>query len=143
MRGAPPLHLVLLAVAFGLFAIPLAQLTFARRETVMVKTEAPATPSAQTGVLLRLRFAHVPRSLSLKLGDKELIPSGALVSPMEIQAEMIIPAEGMDLMLDATWPDGTPETPVTLDLEPDGLDSKSHTRWSSGTELHESLSFLW
>lgn len=143
MRGAPPIHLVLLAVAFGLFAIPLAQLTFARHETVMAKAEAPTTPSAQTGVLLRLRFAHVPKSLSLKLGDRELVPSGSQVSPVEIRTEVTLPAEGMDLLLDATWPEGTPETAVTIDLEPDGLDTKSHTRWSTGTQLHESLPFLW
>lgn len=143
MRGAPPLHLVLLAVAFGLFAIPLAQLTFARHETVMVKTEAPATPSAQTGLLLRLRFAHVPKSLSLKMGDRELIPSAPVASPLEIRSEMIIPAEGLDLLLEVSWPEGTPETAVTIDLEPDGLETKSHTRWSTGTQLHESLPFLW
>lgn len=143
MRGAPPIHLVLLAVAFGLFAIPLAQLTFARHETVMVKAEAPTTPSAQTGVLLRIRFAHVPQALSLKQGARELIPSGPLVSPLEIQTGMTIPAEGLDLMLEASWPDGTPETAITIDLEPDGLDTKSHTRWSTGTQLHESLPFLW
>ena len=143
MRGAPPIHLVLLAVAFSLFAIPLAQLTFARPQTVMAKAEAPTTPSAQTGVLLRIRFAHVPKSLSLKLGDRELIPSGPWVSPLDIRSEMIIPAEGLDLMLEVAWPEGTPETAVTIDLEPDGLDSKSHTRWSTGTQLHESLPFLW
>ncbi|CAN5874418.1 hypothetical protein BH11VER1_BH11VER1_30470 [soil metagenome] len=143
MRGAPPIHLVLLAIAFGLFAIPLAQLTFARHETVMAKTEAPTTPSDQTGVLLRLRFAHVPKSLSLKLGDKELIPSIPLVSPLEIRTAMALPADGMDLLLEASWPEGTPETPVTIDLEPDGLETKSHTRWSTGTGLHESLPFLW
>jgi hypothetical protein len=143
MRGAPPIHLVLLAVAFGLFAIPLAQLTFARHETVMAKPEIPTTPSVQTGMLLRLRFAHVPKSLSLKLGDRELIPSVPLVSPLEIPTEMIIPAEGLDLMLEASWPEGTPETAVTIDLEPDGLDTKSHTRWSTSTQLHESLPYIW
>ncbi len=143
MRGAPPIHLVLLAIAFGLFAIPLAQLTFARYETVMAKAEAPTTPSAQTGVLLRIRFAHVPKSLSLKLGDRELIPSDPLFSPLEIPTEMIIPVEGLDLRLEASWPEGTPETAVTIDLEPDGLDTKSHTRWSTGMQLSESLPFLW
>jgi hypothetical protein len=143
MRGAPPLHLVLLAVAFALFAIPLAQLTFARHETVMTKAEVSTTPSSQTGVLLRIRFAHTPKSLSLKLGEKELIPAVPLVSPLDVPTEMVIPAEGVDLTLLATWPEGTPETPVTIDLEPDGLDTRSQTRWSTGIQLHESLPFLW
>lgn len=143
MRGAPPLHLVLLAVAFALFAIPLAQLTFARHETVMVKAEAPTTASLKTEALLRIRFAHVPQSLSLKMGDRELMPSLPLVSPLEIRTDMVIPTEGLDLMLDVAWPAGTPETAVTIDLEPDGLDTQSHTRWSSGTQLHEILPFHW
>lgn len=143
MRGAPPLHLVLLAVAFALFAIPLAQLTFARQETVMVKAEAPKTASIKTEALLRIRFAHVPQSLSLKMGDRELMPSLPLISPLEIRTDMAIPAEGLDLMLDVAWPAGTPETAVTIELEPDGLDIQSHTRWSSGAQLHEILPFLW
>ncbi len=143
MRGAPPIHLVLLAVAFALFAIPLAQLTFARQDIVMTKTEVPITASIKTEMLLRIRFAHVPKSLSLKIGDRELIPAVPLISPLDIRTEMDIPSEGIDLMLDVSWQVGTPETAVTIELEPDGLDAKSHTRWSIGTQLHEILPYLW
>jgi len=143
MRGAPPLHLVILAVAFVLFAIPLAQLTFARNKTVMIEREAPMSVSTGTKTLLRIRFAHVPKSLSLKMGDRELIPSASLISPLDVRVEMVIPSEGMDLMLDVTWPEGTPETAVTIDLEPDGLDTKSQTRWSTGGQLREILSYIW
>lgn len=143
MRGAPPLHLVILAVAFALFAIPLAQLTFARHETVMEKREIPKTVVTRTETLLHIRFAHVPRSLSLKLDDRELIPSVPFVSPLDVRTEMVIPSDGIDIMLDVTWPEGTPETAVTIELEPDGLDTKSQTRWSTGGQLREILPYTW
>ena len=43
----------------------------------------------------------------------------------------------------ATWPGNTPDTALTLEFEPDGLESRSETRWSSGGSLDEVITFSW
>jgi hypothetical protein len=145
MRGSPPLHLVLFVVGFALLAVPLAQLTFARpARPAEAREEAP---SADTPTVIRLRFAHVPSSVSLKLDGAELLgkSSGPLSNRlrMETRGNLHIPSDGIELGIAAKWPQGTPDTAVTLELEPDGLDAQSQTRWSSGASLNEVLSYQW
>lgn len=43
----------------------------------------------------------------------------------------------------ARWPENTPDTPVTLELEPEGKPTVSATRWSFGPSLNDSYSFSW
>jgi len=64
-------------------------------------------------------------------------------SPIEVTTDLSIAKDGIDLQLKAAWPTGTPDTAVTLDVEPDGLDSQSQTRWSVGPHLEEVIPFLW
>jgi hypothetical protein len=129
-------------LAFGALAVPLASLTTARKAAAAPQRVAQAASLHKT--LLRLRFAHPPKNLSLKLGDKELLDRpGLAASPIEAQSELQIPAEGVEFILSAEWPDGTPDTALTLEVEPDGLDTKSETRWSLGSSMTEVISFQW
>lgn len=47
------------------------------------------------------------------------------------------------LTVSAQWPEGTPDTPVTLELEPEGRQAASVTRWSFGPSLNDTYSFSW
>ena len=142
MRGSPPLHLVLFALAFALLAVPLGQLTFGRLDAS--QTERVADPLAPTPAVLRVRFAHVPKGISVKLGAKELMPAKPqATASMEARVELAIPKEGIDLLVGVTWPEGTPDTAVTVELEPDGLEAQAQTRWSTGAKLTEVFTFQW
>ena len=143
MRGYPPVHLLILMFAFGAMAVPLAQLTFAKPKVAAPaarqKADSKLIPS-----LLRIRFAHKPKSISLKLGDRELLSAPALdVSPIETNADLDIPAEGIEFILTAEWPEGTADTVLALEIQPDGLDTKTETRWSLGASMTEVISFQW
>ena len=128
-------------LAFGALAVPLLNLTTARKAAAMEKVIHAAVAH---GTLLRLRFAHPPKSISLKHGGRELLPKPDLAaSPLESRAELEIPAEGIEFILAAEWPEGTPDTALTLELEPDGLDTKSETRWSLGSTMTEVIAFRW
>jgi hypothetical protein len=147
MRGSPPLHLLVCFIAFVICSVPLARLTFARPEVPQMK-DLPAVESAPTSAgtptLLRLRFAHLPQSLSVKLGDQELLPLGTkLVSPLDLKMALPLSSEDLELLLQAKWPLGTTDTAITVELEPDALDARSQTRWSANAELQEVLSFQW
>jgi hypothetical protein len=140
MRGFPPIQLFLLCLAFVALAVPLSHLT---GNTSHAKVVQPAVKEAQSvKALLRLRFAHKPSTLSLKLADKELIAS-ADASPLEREAVLPATQDGVDVFLSATWPENTPDTALTLELEPDGLEARSETRWSAAGSLDEVITFSW
>ena len=49
----------------------------------------------------------------------------------------------MELLLEANWEDGPDHVAVTVELEPDALEAKSHTEWSDSDELSVFLDFRW
>jgi hypothetical protein len=141
MRGSPPLHLVLLILLFGAISVPLAQLTFARAKVTM---NHEVQQSGKTRTHIRFRFAHAPLSASVKLHGKDLMtakfpPTGNLGATMEL----VIPEEGIEFLVSVTWPEGTPDTAFAMELEPDGLETQSQTRWSNGASLSEIFTFEW
>ena len=141
MRGFPPIQIFLLCLAFIGLAIPLSYLTGSSAQAKPV-VKSPVKEGTSTDARLRLRYAHAPSKLSVKVGDKELV-SSIEASPVEIKAPLAAVKEGVDVFVSATWPEGTPDTALTLELEPDGLESRSETRWSAGGSLDEVLTFVW
>ena len=145
MRGFPPLQIFLLGLAFCLLAVPLAQLTgnVAQVKAAPVTVKAGDVP-VKVAAVIRLRYAHKPLSISLKQGGQELLPKLDFTSsPAEQQTSMTISKAGNELELTATWPPGTPDTALTLEIEPDGLETRSETRWSGDSALNEILTFTW
>ncbi|MCX6837325.1 MAG: hypothetical protein NTX35_05880 [Verrucomicrobia bacterium] len=140
MRGFPPIQIFLLCLAFVALAVPLSHLTGNTSHAKVVNVAVKETPSVKAQ--LRLRFAHPPTTLSLKLADKELIAS-ADASPLEVDAVLPSTQDGVDVFLSATWPENTPDTALTLEIEPDGLEARSETRWSSAGSLDEVITFSW
>lgn len=162
MRGFPPIQIFILGLAFGLLALPLAQLTTGyerRSDSAMESPENTGDPQVVKGgsdhpegehkhvevpSLLRVRFAHAPLTLSLKQEGMELFTQTDLSkSPLEIKANLEINHEGNEVMLSATWPPGTPDTALTVEIEPDGFETRSETRWSSNAALNEVLTYTW
>ena len=140
MRGFPPIQIFLLCLAFIVLAVPLSHLTGNTSNAKVIKVAAKDASSVKA--LLRLRFAHKPATLSLKIADKELITT---LDATPIEVDTVLPAtqEGVDIFLSATWPENTPDTALTLELEPDGLEARSETRWSSAGSLDEVITFSW
>jgi hypothetical protein len=140
MRGFPPIQLFLLCLAFVALAVPLSHLTGNTHNAKVIQPAVKETQSVKA--LLRLRFAHPPTTLSLKLADKELIAS-AEASPLELHAVLASTQDGVDVFLSATWQQNTPDTALTLEIEPDGLEARSETRWSAASSLDEVITFSW
>lgn len=141
MRGFPPIQIFLLCLAFIGLAVPLSHLTGTSMQAKPVLRAAEKAEKS-SGARLRLRYAHRPATLSVKIADKELV-SDITASPLEIKTTLQAANQGVDVFLAATWPEGTPDTAVTLEVEPDGLESRTETRWSSGAALDEVLTFVW
>ncbi len=130
-----------------MLAFPLVSLTTGYES--LPEASKPGTKSSvkesKVPTLVRLRFAHRPLTVSLKQGDEELAAKADLASsPVEFTADLALEkGTGHELMLGATWPEGTPDTALTVELEPDGLETRSETRWASGADLNEVLTFTW
>ncbi len=137
MRGSPPIHLAFVLLLFIGLAVPLVRLTHGEPVTqlaVVIRAQDRTVPT-----LVRVRCAHQPSALKLTQGNVVLMEG----SPAERSVGIAMSPAGIELNLEAKWPVGTPETAVTVELEPDGLDSCSETRWSSGESLSEILTFIW
>lgn len=133
----------MLMLAFGALAVPLSQLTFAKP-----RAAAPARPqqaeSQRVSTLIRLRYAHKPTHVALRIGDRELLPAPVLESsPIEATVDLNIPHEGIEFILSAEWPAGTADTALTIELEPDGLETRTQTCWSDANQMTEVVSFQW
>lgn len=105
MRGFPPTQIFILALLFGLLAVPLVQLTgnapsmahadHDARDSQVVKggTDHPEGEHKHVKVpaMIRLRYAHKPLSISLKSEGHELLAQVDLSSaPIEAKAEVEI-----------------------------------------------------
>ncbi|MCB1208966.1 MAG: hypothetical protein KDK97_06545 [Verrucomicrobiales bacterium] len=167
MRGYPPLHLLVLLLAFAGIAVPLWRLTAGSGRVVM-DHQTPAdhdghvdedgTTVVQGGethpdvehrheevpALIRLRYAHKPLSVSLQQEGRELLTGIDLSeTPAEVTADIEVSHEGDEMVLSATWPAGTPETAVTIEIEPDGFERVSQTIWTAGSLDEEVVLFKW
>lgn len=144
MRGSPPVQLALLLAGFLLVAVPLMQLTNAKN--VGPEAAIPGANEAQTATpaTLRVRFAHRPMQISIKHGGRELLEGvEASESPVETGVDLVIPKEGVEFQVNAKWPEGTPDTALTVELEPDAMDTQSQTRWSVAGTMQETIVFQW
>jgi hypothetical protein len=147
VRGFPPLHVITFAIAFALLAIPLAQLTFARpNELPVAQVRVDQKAENKVPTFIRVRMAHVPTSLSLKVEGRELLSAEQLKpkeTDLSLETEIAIPTDGLEILATATWPDGTPDTALTLELEPSEKENRSLTNWSAGKQLSAAYTFRW
>lgn len=141
MRGSPPIQIFLLCLAFTLLAVPLSQLTGTNTQAKPV-AKAAANAEKSRGARLRVRYAHRPATLSVKIDDKELA-GDITTSPVEMKTTLLAAEKGVDVFVEASWPEGTPSTALTLEMEPDGLETRAETRWSSDAALNEVVPFAW
>lgn len=142
MRGSPPIQLFLLALAFALLAFPLTRLTGGGAR--VARAAATTAEVREVPALIRLRFAHPPRQIRLSQDERDLLAGADLwASPVEIETRLRLGTDGEELRLEATWPEGTPDTAISVEIEPEGHETREQTRWSDGPELNDLLLFQW
>ncbi len=125
-----------------LLAFPLARLT--GNGAVTAREATPAAEVQEVPVWIRLRFAHAPRQVSLIQDERDLLAGADLsASPVEVETRLRLGADGEELRLEAAWPEGTPDTALSVEIEPEGHETRELTRWSDGPELNDLLLFQW
>lgn len=146
MRGFPPLHLLLFILAFGLFSIPLVNLTLGqnKKNSPVVTEEVPPGEVEKIAGYLRIKLAHAPTSLKLELQGETLLTLEDLEGELSAEKEIQIPSATKEFegVLAITWPDEAPETAVSLEWEPEAHDSVKVTVWGEGS-LEEVVNLAW
>ena len=105
----------------------------------------PAQETAAQGVptVITVKCAHRPRNISIASGDAVLWKAENPGLHEEVECRLPLKGSSATLTVSAQWPEGTPDTPVTLELEPEGRQAASVTRWSFGPSLNDTYSFSW
>ena len=143
MRGSPPVQLAFLLLGFFVVGVPLVQLTQGRTQTTALERQTLVHDEACT-VFLRVRYAHKPSKLVVKSGEVDMLAQADPgVSPVEGRSTMIVAPEGLELSVMAEWPAGTPETALTVEVEPDAMDGRSKTFWSIDGRIADIAAFTW
>lgn len=144
MRGSPLRQLFLTLAGVLLAGVPLYILTMPATPNQQEWHEsAPSLPDIPA--YLTVRCAHTPSSIVIRSGDRILLERK---SPVQLVSEhdvsLPIPASGtVRLKVEASWPENTPDTPITLILEPERRNSRTETRWSVGQHLNDLYTFSW
>jgi hypothetical protein len=141
MTGSPLIQLAGLSLGLMALLIPLRHLTQDSPAHEMV----PASGSSQatTPTTLRLQCAHPPQSLTFSELGKVLYTSTSPDLLQTTELNLHIPTAGVECSVEATWSTGTPPTPITVTLTPEGLREQSQTLWSEGPTLQGVAVWKW
>ena len=145
MRGFPLVNAVVILLALGLVLVPLLSLTSSSPENTDLSRNEVVEPSGDQAVpvAISLRYAHRPGRVALSHLGKviwQADAAGALERGAEVS--LVIPPEGIDLLVHAVWLEGTPESALEITLEPEALPELSQVIWGRG-EVEDVVTFVW
>lgn len=143
MRGFPLVNGIVILCCLVAFAVPLATLTGDRTGGAQNQVAPAAEAATAIPTRFQLKFAHRPSRARLSHLGREIWSTEAFAgNETSARVSLEIPTEGIDVLLEVEWPEGTPLTAVQLDLEPDGLETRSAVAWGS-PRLEAVLTFVW
>ncbi len=143
MRGSPLRQFFLTLAGVLLAGIPLYFLT---TPTASPRPQSPIIASVHTSpAYITIRCAHAPETITILLDQRVLVEKKSPIAlTIEEEITLPIPPSGsVRLKVEATWPEHTPDTPITITLEPEQLESHTETHWSAGTRLNDIYTFSW
>lgn len=137
-----PRTIFLLTLAGVLLAgAPLPWLT--RVASPAASAPSETAPAAQTELIYAtVRFTGKPLNLRLRQGNQEWVADTTQM-PAELELETAATSP-LELEVLAEWEDASPQA-VTLELEPEGRESRTETHWKpeGSTQLHSLFTFTW
>lgn len=103
-----------------------------------------------------VKCAHKPEMLRISLADEKANGASREKSntslplyqgtpdDLTIEEAIDLPNQSaVTIIVEASWPEGTPDTPISITIEPDGRHSRTATNWSIGKKLHNTYLFSW
>jgi hypothetical protein len=143
MQGSPIRAFFLVLLALLVLAVPLWVLTSHPTQAQLPVATSDSSQSTETRLcLITIRFAHLPQSWSLKVGDTILQES---IHPDQFEyllaTDIPASAESVRFDIEATWEGVAQRTPVTISIEPEGDESLTETKWSVDGKIHDVVEY--
>lgn len=138
MTRSPLLSTLIPLVPLAAMAWPLHHVIHQETFQQAPEVEVKSGPTRRADVFIRA--AHPFTEVKVIIGE-----ASWSFSPDEDYKEIYFPlADSGDLLLavNATWPEGTPESAIFIEFTPDELENRSHTVWGFG-EITEEVTFQW
>jgi len=90
------------------------------------------------------RFAHLPSWFRVSHDERVLweVTDPKQASEYMGKTTLDLADEGVELIIEVEWPEGTPHSAVELVLEPDALEGKGVTLWGTG-RIDEIATYRW
>jgi len=122
------MRIALVLVGFSLFGVPVWSMTRERKPAPAIETVVIATPARQLRVILT--FAEPPLSFSLKYLNEVLCEGSAPDREFSCDWKVVVPPEGVDLLLKAAWPPAAPKTAARVEISRDDTVLIDQTFWT-------------
>ena len=138
-----PLFQICLVLA-GVFAAGFTTFVLTTRSPASAPiTPPPVLLEDKKSMFLTVRCAHLPNSLVIRQGQSILVDISSCTEFMtEYPLDLTIPDSGkVRLHVSASWSNNTPETPITLTLEPESQRAQAVTHWSIDHRLNDVFTF--
>jgi len=134
MRGSPLFYALLAFLGIALVGFPVYSLT----RPYAVKTEATATatpaPShAPVKVPIEFAFTAEPKSMRVKHLGKVVWSVDAPGARTDTELSLEWPQEGVDLLVEITWPENTPLAAARLTLTDSHQEEQTRSIWGEGS----------
>lgn len=147
MKTSPLKQCLWTLLAAVLLAVPLYRLTMpAAAVSVRDTGGVPEKAENEVACLLAVRCVSAPEKLVVRLGGKVVfdLAEESEFSP-RMEKDVLLPLrKKMEFHLEAVWPETeSGDQPITVSIEPDGMEERSATRWSHGRTLNDIFSFSW
>lgn len=147
MHSSPRFHFLLALIGMALLGLPLWNMLHPS-----VRTQPDGIPAAHieqgtVPAVLTVRFTGKPSALRINDQGRTVasLPPGES-SPWETDIDLPQDRRTAEWTVEAEWPGQTdPDSneAVTLELEPPTADTRTSTRWTAGSKLHDTFSFTW
>jgi len=131
MRGNPLQRLLVVIAAFIAMGVAVGVVL---RPSADLPASAPANPvpNAPQTFKIQVDFVQAPAQFHvLHLGKTILEGKGPQLN-FSTEAQLAMPREGIELVLEATWPKGAPQSVVRLQCETGGERITDRTFWGRG-----------
>lgn len=144
MQGHPLKQLLLTLLLVALLVPVILRLTGGAQPATPQQVDKGRQQGELTPVTIRLQFAHPPELVLLKDRATPLwtIEGEGTTSQFELQRSLDLTEGLLELPVEVRWPEGTPETALTLSIEPEGMEAREVTLWGSAT-LNEFIELHW
>lgn len=131
MEGRPWVRVALLLIGFSLLGVPVWSMTREKQVSPAVATVVVAAPAQQLRVTLS--FAEPPLSFRLKHDDEILCEGSAPDGEFSRDWKIVVPPEGVELLLKAEWPFPSPKTAVRVEISRGDNGLVDQTFWTEGS----------